>query len=47
MERLSMRWEYRIVFLCFRPKDMGWKEPWHGYIKVREELKWLQQYDGK
>jgi dipeptidyl aminopeptidase/acylaminoacyl peptidase len=20
------------------------KDPWHGYIKVREELKWLQQY---
>ena len=23
------------------------KNPWHGYIKVREELKWLEQYDKK
>ena len=23
------------------------KNPWHGYIKLREELKWLEQYDGK
>jgi dipeptidyl aminopeptidase/acylaminoacyl peptidase len=23
------------------------KNPWHGYIKVREELKWLQQYGGR
>ncbi len=23
------------------------KNPWHGYIKVREELKWLEKYDGK
>ena len=23
------------------------KNPWHGYIKVREELKWLDQYGGK
>lgn len=22
------------------------KNPWHGYIKVREELKWLEKYDG-
>ncbi len=21
------------------------KNPWHGYIKVREELKWLEEYD--
>ncbi len=21
------------------------KDPWHGYIKVREELKWLEKYD--
>ena len=21
--------------------------PWHGYIKVREELKWLEKYGGK
>ena len=23
------------------------KDPWHGYIKVREELKWLEMYDAK
>ena len=23
------------------------KNPWHGYIKVREELKWLEKYGGK
>ena len=23
------------------------KNPWHGYIKVREELKWLDKYDPK
>jgi dipeptidyl aminopeptidase/acylaminoacyl peptidase len=23
------------------------KNPWHGYIKVREELKWLEKYDAK
>jgi dipeptidyl aminopeptidase/acylaminoacyl peptidase len=22
------------------------KNPWHGKIKVREELKWLQKYGG-
>ena len=22
------------------------KTPWHGYIKLREELKWLNEYDG-
>jgi hypothetical protein len=21
------------------------KNPWHGYIKVREDLKWLEHYD--
>jgi hypothetical protein len=23
------------------------KDPWHGYIKVREELKWLETYAAK
>jgi len=23
------------------------KNPWHGYIKLREELKWLEKYDAK
>jgi hypothetical protein len=22
------------------------KNPWHGYIKLREELNWLEKYDG-
>jgi dipeptidyl aminopeptidase/acylaminoacyl peptidase len=35
-------------FLVFPAEGHGLgKNPWHGYIKVREELKWLQQYDGK
>ena len=35
-------------FLVFPGEGHGLgKNPWHGYIKVREELKWLQQYDGK
>ena len=23
------------------------KNPWHGYIKLREELNWLEKYDAK
>ena len=23
------------------------KDPWHGYIKVREELQWLDKYGGQ
>jgi dipeptidyl aminopeptidase/acylaminoacyl peptidase len=23
------------------------KDPWHGLIKVREELQWLEKYGGK
>ena len=23
------------------------RNPWHGYIKLREELNWLEKYDGK
>ena len=35
-------------FLVFPGEGHGLgKNPWHGYIKVREELKWLQEYDGK
>ena len=36
------------TFLVFPGEghDLG-KNPWHGYIKVREELKWLEKYDGK
>jgi len=35
-------------FLVFPSEGHGLpKNPWHGYIKVREELKWLQTYVGK
>jgi dipeptidyl aminopeptidase/acylaminoacyl peptidase len=35
-------------FLVFPGEGHGLgKNPWHGYIKVREELKWLEKYDGK
>ncbi len=33
-------------FLVFPGEGHGLsKNPWHGYIKVREELKWLEEYD--
>jgi dipeptidyl aminopeptidase/acylaminoacyl peptidase len=36
------------TFLVFPGEGHGLgKNPWHGYIKVREELKWLDKYDGK
>ncbi|WP_058189880.1 alpha/beta hydrolase family protein [Terracidiphilus gabretensis] len=35
-------------FLVFPGEGHGLeKNPWHGYIKVREELKWLEKYDGR
>ena len=35
-------------FLVFPGEGHGLgKNPWHGYIKVREELKWLDKYVGK
>jgi dipeptidyl aminopeptidase/acylaminoacyl peptidase len=35
-------------FLVFPGEGHGLdKNPWHGYIKVREELKWLEKYAGK
>ncbi len=34
------------VLLVFPGEGHGLgKNPWHGYIKVREELKWLEKYD--
>jgi dipeptidyl aminopeptidase/acylaminoacyl peptidase len=34
------------TFLIFPGEGHGLgKNPWHGYIKVREELKWLEKYD--
>ena len=36
------------TFLVFPGEGHGLgTNPWHGYIKVREELKWLEKYDGK
>ncbi|HEY2858437.1 MAG TPA: prolyl oligopeptidase family serine peptidase [Terracidiphilus sp.] len=36
------------TFLVFPGEGHGLgKNPWHGYIKVREELKWLDKYDPK
>ena len=33
-------------FLSFPGEGHGLgKNPWHGYIKVREELRWLEKYD--
>jgi len=35
-------------FLTFPGEGHGLpKNPWHGYIKLREELKWLDKYAGK
>jgi dipeptidyl aminopeptidase/acylaminoacyl peptidase len=35
-------------FLVFPGEGHGLgKNPWHGYVKVREELKWLDKYDPK
>jgi dipeptidyl aminopeptidase/acylaminoacyl peptidase len=34
------------TFLVFPAEGHGLgKNPWHGYIKLREELKWLEKYD--
>lgn len=36
------------TFLVFPGEGHGLgKNPWHGYVKVREELKWLDKYDPK
>lgn len=36
------------TFLVFPGEGHGLgKNPWHGYIKLREELKWLEKYDEK
>lgn len=46
MERALERLDIPHSLLVFpgegHPLD---KNPWHGYIKVREELKWLEHYD--
>jgi dipeptidyl aminopeptidase/acylaminoacyl peptidase len=47
LERALQRLNIPHSFLVFpgegHPLD---KNPWHGYVKVREELKWLEKYCG-
>jgi dipeptidyl aminopeptidase/acylaminoacyl peptidase len=48
MERALDQLEIPHSFLVFPGEGHGLgKNPWHGYIKLREELKWLNEYDGK
>jgi dipeptidyl aminopeptidase/acylaminoacyl peptidase len=48
MERALEQLGIPHSFLVFPGEGHGLsKNPWHGYIKVREELKWLEQYAGK
>ncbi len=35
---------HRLLIFPGEGHGLG-KNPWHGYIKVREELKWLEEYD--
>ena len=46
MERALQSLGIPHSFLVFPGEGHGLgKNPWHGYIKVREELKWLEKYD--
>jgi dipeptidyl aminopeptidase/acylaminoacyl peptidase len=48
MERAFQQLNIPHSFLVFPGEGHGLgKNPWHGYIKVREELKWLEKYAGK
>ena len=48
MERALQALGVPHTFLVFPGEGHGLqKNPWHGYIKVREELKWLEKYDGQ
>ncbi len=48
MERALQSLGIPHTFLVFPGEGHGLgKNPWHGYIKVREELKWLDEYDKK
>jgi dipeptidyl aminopeptidase/acylaminoacyl peptidase len=48
MERALQTLGIPHAFLVFPGEGHGLdKNPWHGYIKLREELKWLDKYDGK
>jgi dipeptidyl aminopeptidase/acylaminoacyl peptidase len=47
MERALEALQIPHAFLAFPGEGHGLgKNPWHGYIKVREELKWLDKYAG-
>jgi dipeptidyl aminopeptidase/acylaminoacyl peptidase len=47
MERAFQALGVPHTFLVFPGEGHGLdKNPWHGYIKLREELKWLEKYDG-
>jgi dipeptidyl aminopeptidase/acylaminoacyl peptidase len=47
MERAFQTLGVPHTFLVFPGEGHGLdKNPWHGYIKLREELKWLEKYDG-
>ena len=46
MERALESLGISHTFLVFPGEGHGLgKNPWHGYIKLREELKWLEKYD--
>ena len=46
MERALQSLGIPHAFLVFPGEGHGLdKNPWHGYIKLREELKWLEKYD--
>jgi dipeptidyl aminopeptidase/acylaminoacyl peptidase len=48
MERALEQLGVPHMFLVFPGEGHGLgKNPWHGYVKVREELKWLDKYDGE
>lgn len=48
MERALDQLGIAHSFLVFPGEGHGLgKNPWHGYVKVREELKWLDKYDQK
>ena len=48
MERALQALQVPHTFLVFPGEGHSLdKNPWHGYIKLREELKWLETYDKK
>ncbi|HEX3891669.1 MAG TPA: prolyl oligopeptidase family serine peptidase [Terracidiphilus sp.] len=48
MERALQALRVPHAFLVFPGEGHSLdKNPWHGYIKLREELNWLEKYDGK